>query len=79
MSIEEALSEVVREVLNEFKGRVETLIFVNEVMSRLRNRGFEINEELEATLRPRVVDILWNMSKKGELIFEEDLLHFVKK
>lgn len=35
-----------------------------------------LSDDLEAMIRPYVVDILWSLRKKGVITMDDDLLHF---
>ena len=72
------IEEVTMNKLNEVKGRVETLAFVDSVIGELRKRGVSMDEDTEAKARPYVVDLLWALRKRGLITMEEDLLHFTK-
>jgi hypothetical protein len=76
--LEDATRALVMDELGKIRGRTETLSFVNQVISQLRSR-FDLSDELEAVLRPMVVDILWGLSKEGRILFDDDLLHFTPK
>ena len=80
INIPEELRKIVEEItidkLGSIKGKTETLSFVDSVIEELRKRGINLNDDLEAMLRPYVVDILWTLRKRGVVSMDDDLLHF---
>ena len=80
MNIPEDLRRLVEEItmnkLGNVKGKTETLSFVDSVIEELRKRGINLSDDLEAMVRPYVVDILWSLRKKGVITMDDDLLHF---
>ncbi|WP_054841981.1 hypothetical protein [Vulcanisaeta distributa] len=81
INIPEDLRKLIEEVtmnkLSSIKGKTETLSFVNSVIEELRKRGgVNLSDDLEAMVRPYIVDILWSLRKKGTITMDDDLLHF---
>ncbi|MGC8606928.1 MAG: hypothetical protein ACP5GZ_06620 [Vulcanisaeta sp.] len=70
------VEEITMNKLSGIKGRIETINFVDSVIEELKKRGIALNDDLEAMIRPYVVDILWSLRKKGMISIDEDLLHF---
>jgi len=69
------LSDAVIKALNKVTGKVSTVEFVNMVIAQLREGGTQLNED-EA--RPRIVDELWELHKRGIIKFSNDLIQFEK-
>ncbi len=67
---------LVEEKLTMVRGKVETVLFVNSIVEELKTRGMQLDEELEALVRPYVVDVLWRLRKRGIITFDMDLTHF---
>ncbi|NPB00040.1 MAG: hypothetical protein GXO10_01560 [Crenarchaeota archaeon] len=78
-SIDQILERIVYEELEKIqpKTKIRTLDFVNNVIEKIKNT-LEINEELEMELRSKVVDILWELQRKGKVQFEDTLIRFEK-
>ncbi len=80
INIPEDMRKLVEEItmnkLGSIKGKTETLGFVDSVIEELRRRGVNLSDDLEAMIRPYVVDILWSLRKKGVITMDDDLLHF---
>ncbi|ADN49504.1 hypothetical protein [Vulcanisaeta distributa] len=74
--IRKLVEEVTMNKLGSIKGKTETLGFVDSVIEELRRRGVNLSDDLEAMIRPYVVDILWSLRKKGVITMDDDLLHF---
>ena len=80
LGIPEELRKTVEEItmnkLSGVKGRIDTINFVDSVIEELKKRGIVLSDDLEAMVRPYIVDILWSLRKKGMILMDEDLLHF---
>ncbi|WP_054843308.1 hypothetical protein [Vulcanisaeta souniana] len=81
IDIPEEIRRIVEEItinkLSDIKGKTETLSFVDSVIEELRKRGgINLNDDLEAMVRPYIVDILWTLRKRGTVSMDDDLLHF---
>ncbi len=80
INIPEEIRRIIEEItinkLGGIKGKNETLSFVDSVIEELRKRGINLNDDLEAMIRPYVVDILWTLRKRGVVSMDDDLLHF---
>ncbi len=75
--IRKLVEEVTMNKLSNIKGKTETLGFVDSVIEELRKRGVNLSDDLEAMVRPYVVDMLWSLRKRGGVItMDDDLLHF---
>ncbi len=75
--MEDLLSRCVLERLGKIDKnvKVRTLDFVNSVIEEIRARvGLSESEEMIA--RSRVVDLLWELRRRGVLKFDDDLLYF---
>ncbi|MGC8570346.1 MAG: hypothetical protein ACP5L1_03350 [Caldivirga sp.] len=75
----EALNRIINDELSKLKpgDKVRTIDFVNNVISSL-SKGSRLSEDDEARLRPQVVDILWELQRRGVVKFSDDLLIFEK-
>ncbi|MGC8596869.1 MAG: hypothetical protein ACP5NY_03010 [Thermocladium sp.] len=69
------LSDMVVKALNKVTGKVSTVEFVNMVVAQLRESGEQVNED---EVRPRIVDELWELHKRGVIRFSDDLIQFEK-
>lgn len=69
------LSNMVVKALNKVTGKVSTVEFVNMVVAQLRESGEQVNED---EIRPRIVDELWELHKRGVIRFSDDLIQFEK-
>ncbi len=78
-SIDQILERTVQEELEKMqpKTKIRTIDFVNNVIEKIKNM-LEIDEELEMDLRSKVVDILWELQRKGKVQFEDTLIRFEK-
>ncbi len=78
-SIDRTLEKVVLEELGRVQPhmKIKTIDFVNNVIEKLRS-VIELNEELEVELRSKVVDILWELQRRGVVRFEDTLIRFEK-
>lgn len=70
------IEEIIMSKLGSVRGKTETLGFVDSVVEELRRRGVNLDDDLEAMVRPYVVDILWSLRKRGVITMDDDLLHF---
>ncbi len=70
------IEEIIMSKLGSVRGKTETLGFVDSVVEELRRRGVNLDDDLEAMVRPYVVDILWSLRKRGVIAMDDDLLHF---
>ncbi|GGP19926.1 hypothetical protein GCM10007981_05580 [Thermocladium modestius] len=66
---------VERELSKMGGGKVSTLEFVNQVVKQMRESGLQFDED---EVRPRIVDDLWELHKRGIIRFSDDLLQFEK-
>ncbi len=75
----EALSRIINDELSRLKpgDKVRTIEFVNNIMATL-SKGSRLSDEDEARLRPLIVDVLWELQRKGVVKFSDDLLFFEK-
>jgi len=75
----EALNRIINDELSKLKpgDKVRTIDFVNNVISSL-SKGSRLSEDDEARLRPQVVDVLWELQRRGVVKFSDDLLVFEK-
>ncbi|WP_291764647.1 hypothetical protein [Caldivirga sp. UBA161] len=75
----EALSRVINEELSRLKpgDKVRTIDFVNSIIANL-SKGSRLTDEDEARLRPLIVDVLWELQRRGVVKFSDDLLIFEK-
>ncbi|ABW01661.1 hypothetical protein [Caldivirga maquilingensis] len=75
----EALSRIINDELSRLKpgDKVRTIDFVNSIMVNL-SKGGRLSDEDEARLRPMIVDILWELQRRGLVKFSDDLLVFEK-
>ncbi|NPA69557.1 MAG: hypothetical protein GXO26_02000 [Crenarchaeota archaeon] len=78
-SLDQILERTVQEELEKIqpKTKVRTIDFVNNVIDKIKSM-LDINEELEMELRSKVVDILWELQRKGKVQFEDTLIRFEK-
>lgn len=75
----ESLSRIINDELSRLKpgDKVRTIEFVNNIMATL-SKGSKLSDEDEARLRPLIVDVLWELQRKGVVKFSDDLLFFEK-
>ncbi|MGC9135639.1 hypothetical protein [Caldivirga sp.] len=75
----ETLNRIINDELSKLKpgDKVRTIDFVNNVISSL-SKGSRLSEDDEARLRPQVVDVLWELQRRGVVKFSDDLLIFEK-
>ncbi|KUO93561.1 MAG: hypothetical protein AT713_02345 [Caldivirga sp. JCHS_4] len=73
----ETISRIVGEELSRLKpgDKVRTIEFVNKVMEEY-GKEVKLSEDDEARLRPMVVDVLWELQRRGVVKFSDDLLVF---
>lgn len=78
-SLDQILERTVQEELEKIqpKTKVRTIDFVNNVIDKIKSM-LDIDEELEMELRSKVVDILWELQRKGKVQFEDTLIRFEK-
>lgn len=80
--METIVREIVQNLLNKYqsKSRIRTLHFVEDVLKELKSRGVELDEDKEIQVRTMVIDILWEMFRNGDIVFDDNLLYFeIKK
>ncbi len=69
-------SEFVERELSKISGgKASTLEFVNKVVNQMREAGLKFDED---EIRPRIIDELWELHKRGVIRFSDDLLQFEK-
>lgn len=75
----EVLTGIINNELGKLKSgdKVRTIEFVNKVIKEFSG-GNKLSEEDETRLRPMVVDVLWELQRKGIIKFSDDLLIFEK-
>lgn len=75
----ELLTGIINNELGKLKpgDKVRTIEFVNKVIEEF-SKGNKLSEEDETRLRPMVVDVLWELQRKGIIKFSDDLLIFEK-
>lgn len=73
------IEEIVGKRLSGIKAgdKVKTLDFVNAVIGEL-SKSINMSKEDEVRYRPMVVDVLWELQRKGIVRFTDDLLFFEK-
>ncbi len=77
--MENVIRQIVEEELEKIPPgtRMKTIEFVDSVIRRLREQ-IELSEEQEADIRPLVVDVLWELHKRGVIRFDDTLIRFEK-
>ena len=74
--VKELAKEIVEKFLKELKGgKIKTIDFVNNVIDEVK-KHIQIDEDTEITVRPYIVDVLWEYHKKKIIKFDSDLLNF---
>ncbi len=79
-TLDKIIEQTIKEELDKLQRgtRVRTLDFVNNVVTRLREKLGEFNEDVEVDIRGKIVDILWELQRKNIIKFDETLIRFEK-